>query len=280
MIRTIENKSNYRFSAKLLTPGFIERFTNFFKSFEFMDNEGLSVVLYSALRDLADSSIVEKFYGSIKFKESEDCVISCTICEESNDAWITVVLSGWKLSTGIGNKAEAIAKKINSYIERLFEDDSMQPMSLSCFPKATRIPINALTLMLGDEVYEACEVKNKVYKHTVSRIEDRKDCTVVYWTDGKSNKDYGYLGIDTFIVRSSALEKLARVRKSRKKKKVTPRYTIPHCKHCKYSTVNKGCTLLMSQYGYKAMKWKPQSKNCTKFCPKPEFEPYYGDLKK
>lgn len=60
---------------------------------------------------------------------------------------------------------------------------------------------------VGDTVYEANTKNCQVYCHTVYKIEIR-ECLIVYWTDGKGSKDYGYFGEDTFLTKAEAKKRL------------------------------------------------------------------------
>ena len=52
--------------------------------------------------------------------------------------------------------------------------------------------------------------------------------------------------------------------------------TVPHCNYCKFSTSNKGCTKIMMAYGFKGMKYTPQSRNCKSFIPKEQYKELYN----
>ena len=77
---------------------------------------------------------------------------------------------------------------------------------------------------LGDEVYEVQVGNNvfevnykygKVIEHKVSKVQI-KSTIIVYWQDGKSNKDYGYLYndiyFDTYLTKSEAEKRLQELR--------------------------------------------------------------------
>lgn len=82
-----------------------------------------------------------------------------------------------------------------------------------------------LPCKVGDEVYEVQVGNNvfevnykygKVIEHKVSKVQI-KSTIIVYWQDGKSNKDYGYLYndiyFDTYLTKAEAEKRLEELQK-------------------------------------------------------------------
>lgn len=52
--------------------------------------------------------------------------------------------------------------------------------------------------------------------------------------------------------------------------------TVPHCKHCKFSTSKMNCTKLMMTYGFKGMKYRRCSRSCKDFIPTEQYKELYN----